>query len=257
MIPSGATPDWSESVRVEGSPERERFLEAHLDSVRYTALRIAGRLPASVDAEDLVHDGVLGLIDAVARFDPARGVPFRAYADARIQGAILDGLRRKDWRPRSVRANQRSLDDAVGRLAGSRGGPAGEEEIAREMGLGIGDYRAMLVGLRSGPLLSLDEFDTGERVPADEGARPDRGVERKDLLEAVAQEIGALPERERRVLELYYHEELNMKEVGAVLGVTESRVCQLHAQAAGRLRSALRARMRPAAPPERRERQRR
>jgi RNA polymerase sigma factor for flagellar operon FliA len=235
---------WFEAAREGDSAERRLFLESHVDLVRYTALRIASRLPASVEIEDLVHDGVVGLLDAAAKYDPSRGVRFRTYAESRVRGAILDGLRHRDWRPRSVRRGQREMDEAVGRLASAKGRAAGEEEIASAMGLDLETYRGLLQDVSAGPILSLEELPAGfDGVAAAESETQGDALERRDLLKALAEELGRLPERERRVMELYYHEELNMKEVGAVLGITESRVCQLHAQAASRLRVALKARL--------------
>lgn len=243
---------WSESARSGDSAERRRFVESHVDLVRYLALRLAARLPASVEVDDLVQDGVVGLLDAVEKFDPARGVRFRTYAESRVRGAILDGLRRRDWRPRSLRREMRELDEAVGRLSASAGGPAGEEEIAAEMGIDLDAYRALQRDLHAGPLLALDDLAAGTDEPAaDPSEEPGGLFDRRELLAVVAEEVERIPERERLVLSLYYHEGLHMKEIGGVLGVTESRVCQLHAQAAARLRVAIAARMRaPAAPEE-------
>jgi RNA polymerase sigma factor for flagellar operon FliA len=235
---------WSEAVREASGPERAQFLESHLDLVRHVALRISARLPASVELDDLVHDGVVGLLDAAERFDPFRSVRFRTYAESRIRGAILDGLRAKDWRPRSVRHLKRSLDAAIGELAATHGRAASEEEIARAMGVGLEEYRALLADLSAGALLSIDDLPPAtDPVSTDGTERPDRVLEHADLVESLGEEIARLPERERNVLALYYHEGLNMKEVGAVLGITESRVCQLHSQAASRLRAALATRL--------------
>jgi RNA polymerase sigma factor for flagellar operon FliA len=246
---------WSESVRSSGTVVRQRFVESHLDVVRYLALRIAARLPASVELDDLVHDGIVGLLDAVEKYDARRGVRFRTYAEARVRGAIIDGLRHKDWCPRSVRRGQREMDEIVGTLQTVHGRPATEEEIAGAMNLDLEDFRNLLRDLSSGALLSLDEMPSGaELAVAPESDLPHGRLERRELTDAIAAELRELPERERRVVELYYHEGMNMKEVGLALGVTESRVCQLHAQAASRLRVGLRKRLhvsaRPAAPPQ-------
>lgn len=237
-------PAWSETVRSSNSRERERFVEAHLEIVRYLALRIASRLPASVEVDDLVHDGIVGLLDAVNKFDPKRNVRFRTYAESRVRGAILDGLRHRDWRPRSIRRGQRELDEAVIQLSTRHGRAATDEEIASEMGLDMETFRALLKDLSSGPLLSLEDLAPGtDPTVAVEASHPHGRLEKQQLVAALAEELVRLPERERRVMELYYHEGLNMKEVGAVLGVTESRVCQVHAQAAARLRGALEVRL--------------
>ena len=235
---------WSEQVRDISSPERDRFLESHIDLVRYLALRISTRLPSSVDVEDLVHDGILGLLDAVDKYKPERGVRFRTYAESRVRGSILDGLRQKDWRPRSVRSLQRNIDATVGELSTRHHRAATEEEIAMALGLNISAYRDLLRNVSVGPILSLEDLPSGlDQSPDNENSQPDAPLEKKDLIRVLAEEISNIPERERRVIELYYHESMNMKEVGAVLGITESRVCQLHSQAASRLRTALHKRL--------------
>ena len=236
---------WTEAVRDPASADRARFLESHIDLVKYLASRMASRLPASVEIEDLVNDGVLGLLDAVEKYDGQRGVRFRTYAESRIRGAILDGLRKKDWRPRSVRHLRRRLDETMNRLASTLRRAPTEDEIAAAMELDLPAYRSLLKDSATGPLLSLEDLPPGsDPAETDDSCQPHNQLERRDLLVALAEEVVRIPERERRVLELYYHEGLNMKEVGAVLGITESRVCQLHSQAASRLRTALRKRTR-------------
>jgi RNA polymerase sigma factor for flagellar operon FliA len=236
---------WTEAVREGNGSERERFLRSHLDLVRYLALRIASRLPASVEVDDLVHDGIVGLIDAAHKFDAARGVRFRTYAEARVRGAILDGLRQKDWIPRSVRRGRRLMDETLVRISTDRGRAASEEEIADGMGLDLESYRGLLKDASAGPLLSLEDLTAeGETVIDDGEAEAHAQIESRELTEALADELLRLPESERRVMDLYYRAGLTMKEVGAVLSVTESRVCQLHAQAAPRLRVALQKRLR-------------
>lgn len=235
---------WSRDVRELDSPVRARFIEAHLDLVRYLALRIISRVPSSVEIDDLVNEGIVGLLDAIDKFDPARKVRFRTYAEARVRGAMLDSLRQKDWRPRSVRVMQRDMDRTVGKLNSVHGRPATEEEIADAMGLPMEAFRQLLQNLQYGPMFSLEDLPANVRPTlASTDQQPDEPLARKELIDALAEEIRRLPERERRVVELYYHEGLNMKEVGAVLGVTESRVCQLNSQAAARLRAALESRL--------------
>jgi RNA polymerase sigma factor for flagellar operon FliA len=231
---------WTEAVRDARSPERPRFLESYLNVVRAVAQQIFSRLPASVELEDLIHDGILGLLDATEKFDPSRGTRFSTYAETRVRGAILDGLRQKDWRPRSVRRGRRELDETITQLQTTFGRPATEEEIAASMGLSLDAYRDLLLETSAGPLLSLEELPRGsDPTVTTEGLLPHGSLERRQMVEVLAEQVDLLPERERKVMELYYHEGLNMKEVGAVLGVTESRVCQLHSQAASRLRVAL------------------
>jgi RNA polymerase sigma factor for flagellar operon FliA len=234
---------WSEQVRRRDGPERRRFVGAHLDLVRYLALRIASRLPSSVEVEDLIHDGIVGLLDAVEKFDPARNVRFRTYAEARVRGAILDGLRRKDWAPRSVRRGQRELDAAIDEVASKQGRAATEDEIASALNLDVETYRSMLQIVSGGSLVPLEELPERAEPSVGEAHLPHHHLERRELIDALSEEIVRLPDRERRVVEFYYHEGLNMKEIGAALGVTESRVCQIHSQAAARLRVALGARL--------------
>ena len=232
---------WSDDVRRQDSEERARFIESHVDLVRYLALRINSRIPVALDMDDLVHEGIVGLLDAVERFDPSRGASFKTYAEARVRGAMLDSLRQKDWRPRSIRVMQRDLDVVVRRLSSTHGRAATEEEIADGMGMDIDALRRLLEHTRSGPMLSLHELPaSSEPIVKSEDQLPHELLEKRDMIQALSRSIEKLPERERRVLELYYHEGMNMKEVGAVLGVTESRVCQLHGQAAARLRGLLR-----------------
>lgn len=237
------------------SDERERLVESHLDLVRALATRIAARLPSHVEIEDLVHDGVLGLLDAADRYDPMRNARFLAYAEPRVRGAILDGLRRRDWRPRSVRRDQRILEETRARLSQGRGRAVTTEDIAAAMGLDLETYRALLADLGAGKLVSLEDLaPESDPVVGSEALLPHRRLERLDFERALAQEIANLPEKERRVLDLYYRAGLKMKEVGARLGVTESRVCQIHARAASRLRRALIARLHAAAARPRRTR---
>lgn len=236
---------WDDSLRDGDAARRDAFLESHIDLVKYLALRVASRLPSTVDVEDLVHDGVIGLLDAFSKYDGGRGVRFRTYAESRVRGAILDGLRRKDWRPRSVRLMQRDLEATVGMISSVHGRKATEEEIAQAMGLDMKTYRELLQDLNVGPILSLEDLPAGADPLAGGGTpNPDACLEKRELIAGLAEELRQLPERERQVMELYYHEELNMREIGGVLGVTESRVCQLHAQAAARLRAGLRTRLR-------------
>lgn len=235
--------EWSEFVCIEGSAERDRFIESNVDLVRYVALRIAPRLPGSVDLEDLVHDGILGLLDAVNKFSPDRGVKFRTYAERRVRGAIIDGLRKKDWQPRALRRNRRELDATRMRLASQFGREPSEEEVCEAMGFSLDQLHQLLREISTGALIALEDYTEPLAVNVSDGAAPHVALEQKQFAEALAEAIKQLPERELKVLELYYHEGLNMKEVGAVLGVTESRVCQLHTQAAARLRSMLHERM--------------
>jgi RNA polymerase sigma factor for flagellar operon FliA len=226
--------------------EQERLLLEHLPIVRFLARRIHERLPQHVDIEDLVSAGVVGLMDAFTKFDPAKKVQFRSYAQFRIRGAILDSLRTLDWSPRDLRRKGRAAEEAVRVLTARLGRSPGELEIAAEMGVSLEEYQSLLgdlKGLEIGTLHVEHNEDSGEEELAYVPGRPEedplfcclRGELQKKLTEA----IECLPERERLVMTLYYFEELTMREIGLALSVVESRVSQIHASAVVHLRAAL------------------
>ena len=225
--------------------ERERFILEYTPLVRRIAQRIAVRLPPHLDLEDLINSGVLGLMDAIQKFDPHRKVTFRTYAEFRIRGAILDELRSRDYLPRSVREKANRLEEACARLESELGRPGTEEELAEALGLGLEAYQHLLQ--RAGPIsfLHLEDCpglsDASEETLADLLLDPSANdplvqLELTELKHILAQEIERLSEREKLVLSMYYLEELTLKEIGEVMEVTESRVCQLHSQAVLRLR---------------------
>jgi RNA polymerase sigma factor for flagellar operon FliA len=231
------TVEWSAAARVVGSEARDRLLVAHTGLVRYLAHRIGSRLAGPIDFDDLVGDGILGLMEAIDRFDPAHGVLFKTYAESRIRGAILDGVRSRDWAPRSLRRAARRLETAIVEVERRTRRTAQDEEIAAELAISVDELHALYQqahGVRLGhmPCGEDDGID-----PADTGASPLFHVEEKERREVLAQEIDHLPERERMVLSLYYERGLTLKEIGAVLDVTESRVCQIHTRAVSRLRA--------------------
>jgi RNA polymerase sigma factor for flagellar operon FliA len=239
-----AYPETSMSARF--TPEEERIMIEHLPIVRYIARRIHERLPQHVEMEELVSAGVLGLMDAFQKFDPAKKVQFRSYAQFRIRGAILDSLRTLDWSPRDLRRKGRAIEQAMRTLTARLGRSPSEQEIAGELRMKLGDYQQLLgdlKGLEIGTLHLERSEDSGEEELAYVPNRPEddplfrclQGEMRQRLAEA----IGNLPERERLVMTLYYYEELTMKEIGLTLGVVESRVSQIHASAVLRLRSML------------------
>jgi RNA polymerase sigma factor for flagellar operon FliA len=224
--------------------ERNALVEANLPQVKFIAERMAAKLPPSVDRDDLIGAGVLGLMDAVDKFDPARGVQFKTYAELRVRGAILDSLRSLDWAPRSMRHRGREVEAAYHQIEQERGRAAQEDEVATRLGLSAAEFSTLLNELRGLTLMGLEADDEDSefqapQIPDDLERGPlalyERGESRSHLIAA----IDRLPDRERQVVALYYLEELTMKEVGAVLGVTESRVSQLHTQAVLRLRAAL------------------
>jgi RNA polymerase sigma factor for flagellar operon FliA len=229
------------------SGEQERVLLEHLPIVRFLARRIHERLPQHVDIEDLVSAGVVGLMDAFAKFDPDKKVQFRSYAQFRIRGAILDSLRTLDWSPRELRRKGRAVEEAIRTLTARHGFAPGESEVATELGLGLEEYQQLLgdlKGLEIGTLHMERNEDSGEEELAYVPGRPDEDplfrCLRGELEDRLADAIAHLPDRERLVMTLYYYEEMTMREIGLALGVVESRVSQVHASAVAHLRSALR-----------------
>jgi RNA polymerase sigma factor FliA len=214
---------------------RDALVEAHLPQVKFIAERLAAKLPPSVELDDLIGAGVVGLLDAVEKFDPARGVQFKTYAELRVRGAMLDCLRALDWAPRALRQRAREVEAAYRQLEQKYGRPAEEEEIAAVLAISVADYRDLLNELQG-----LTEGDAlVNRIPDDVSRTPLALYERAEGQTTLIAAIDRLPARERQVVALYYLEELTMKEVGAVLGITESRVSQLHTQAVLRLRASL------------------
>ena len=228
------------------SSDEERVLLEHLPIVRFLARRIHERLPHHVDIEDLVSAGVVGLMDAFQKFDPAKKVQFRSYAQFRIRGAILDSLRTLDWSPRELRRKGRAVEEAIHTLTARLGRAPGEAEIAGEMRLDLEEYQQLLgdlKGLEIGTLHVERNEDSGEEELAYVPGRPDEDplfrCLRGELEDRLADAIAHLPNRERLVMTLYYYEEMTMREIGLALGVVESRVSQIHASAVAHLRSAL------------------
>lgn len=226
--------------------EREMLLMEHLPTVRYVARRIHERLPQHVDLEDLVSAGVVGLIDALSKFDRSKKVQFKSYAQFRIRGAILDSLRTLDWSPRELRRKGRAVEEAIRAVTQRVGRAPLEQEIAQEMNLGLADYQQLLgelKGLEIGSLHIERSEDSGDEelayVPGSPEEDPLFRCLKGEMKQRLADAIDELPEKERMVLTLYYYEELTMKEIGLTLGVVESRVSQIHSSAVVRLRAAL------------------
>ena len=228
------------------SAEQERVLLDHLPMVRFLARRIHERLPQHVEIEDMISAGVLGLLDAFAKFDPKKKVQFRSYAQFRIRGAILDSLRTLDWGPRELRRKGRAIEEAVRVVTARLGHTPGEAEVAAEMGLQLNEYQQLLgdlKGLEIGALNMERNEDSGEEELAYVPGRPEDDplfcCLRGELEDRLSEAIARLPDRERLVMTLYYYEEMTMREIGLALGVVESRVSQVHSSAVVHLRVAL------------------
>lgn len=250
MAPSRPNPYANQEKQAPPSlEERNRIVEDHLPLVHFVATRLAGRLPNHVERDDLVNSGVIGLIDAVEKFDPGRQIKFKTYAEFRVKGAMLDELRRQDWLPRSTRQKATRLEKAYHTLEQELGRPPGEEEVMDYLELDADKFYALLAEAGGLQLLSLDEVQKQEDQEHDrnllefladpEAVDPAEALNLDQVYQLVADGIDQLPKKEGLVLSLYYNEELTMKEIGEILSVTESRVCQLHTQAILRLRGRL------------------
>lgn len=225
----------------QGRIKQSELMTEYMPLVRRQALTLQVRLPASIELDDLIQAGMMGLLEALGRFDATQGATFSTFASQRIRGAMVDELRTRDWLPRSVRRSARAVDETVRRLEQSLGRPPEETEIADAMDMPLGDYQQLLHDTNSGQLLPFEELvaDGSEPHNREAVSSPFDHLLDSQQRETLVAAIEALPEREKLLMALYYQEELNLKEVGAVLGVTESRVSQLHSQAVSRLRAKL------------------
>jgi RNA polymerase sigma factor FliA len=232
----------------KGQLDLNSMLKQYRPLVRRLAHQMIAKLPANVELDDLIQVGMIGLTDALSRFDAAQGVQFETFATQRIRGAMLDELRGNDWMSRGSRRQQREIETAVHRLEQKLGRAPAESEIAAEMGLTLGDYQELLGKVRGTQLVYLEDMsgDEGDndyldRHVGDETANPLAQLQDQRMREALVAAIKSLPEREQYVMSMYYEHDMNLKEIAAVLKVTESRVCQLHSQCVARLRVKLRA----------------
>ncbi|WP_194756438.1 RNA polymerase sigma factor FliA [Aliidiomarina indica] len=224
----------------QGKLNRDAVIQQYYPTVRRQALSLQVRLPAGVDLDDLIQAGLEGLLDALTRFDASAGVAFSTFAHQRIRGSMIDELRSRDWLPRSVRRSGREVEACVRRLEQQLGRPPEEREIADALGMELADYYKLLNDTNNGLVLSYDEVVTdqsGDSEDRNNDWSPAEALFSEERRSHITEAIGALPEKEKLVMALYYQEELNLKEIGAVLGVTESRVSQLHSQAIKRIRS--------------------
>lgn len=228
--------------------EREELIREYTPLIKFIAQKIAIRLPSNIELDDLISSGVIGLMDAIEKYDPTRDNKFKTYAEFRIRGAILDELRAQDWVPRSVRDKAKLLDRTVSDLEASLGRQASDEEVAAKLNMTLEEFFELVNQVRPVSVLSIDEIASFSNVDKKslmslledvKVANPFIQLNLKSVKDVITGAIEELPERQRLVLSLYYYEDLNLKEIGKVLRVTESRVSQLHAQAISRLRQKL------------------
>ena len=232
------------------SENMEQVILEYSPMIKYVANRIALRLPSHIEVDDLISVGVMGLIDAIEKYDPTRGAKFKTYAEFRVRGSILDELRALDWVPRSIRQKAANVDAVSHKLQARFGRPPEDEEVAAEMGVSLEQFFATLNETKSMPLISLEDLgiakESGERqsllecLAGKSDVDPQTQLRLTELKSIIAKAIDSLPEKERLMISLYYYEELTMREIGEVLGITESRVSQIHSKAVFRLRTKLR-----------------
>ncbi len=240
---------WEEYVKTQNPVIRDKFIRQYMALVKYVAGKVSVGLPNSVEYEDLVGFGQFGLLDAIKKYDPAKGVKFKTYAVTRIRGAIFDELRQLDWVPRSVRQKSREIEDAICELESKLGRSATDSEVASSLNMSEEEYHRTLMRVSGTSILSLndvwnssddsDSMSIGDTVESPASLNPEMIAEREAIKKVIVEAIQELPEKEKMVIVLYYHEELTFKEIGEVLEVSESRISQLHTKANLRLRAKL------------------
>jgi RNA polymerase sigma factor for flagellar operon FliA len=229
----------------QGALDKEQLVSRYAPLVKRIAYHLMAKLPASVLADDLIQNGMLGLLDAIGRYEEGMGAQFETYAVQRVRGAMLDGLRENDWMPRGVRREMRRVEGAIQKLEHSNGRPPSETELAAALEMPLADYQKLLQDARGHQLIYLEDLSAGDdenyldRNLAGPAPDPLEALEDAGVRRALVKAIENLPEREKMMMALYYEEDLNLREIGEVLGVTESRVCQLHSQAIARLRASV------------------
>lgn len=232
----------------QGTIDKNQQIDQYIPLVRRLAHHLIAKLPASVQIDDLVQAGLIGLMDAISKFEEGQGAQFETYASQRIRGSMLDELRQADWMPRSVRQSQRKIESAIVRAEQKLGRSPTESEVAEVLGMSLDEYQTMLFESKGAQLVFYDDYaDDGDgegyldrQLDGDEESDPMAVLGDARFREALIEQIENLPEREKMLMGLYYEQELNFREIAAVLGVTESRVCQLHTQAVTRLRTKMR-----------------
>lgn len=240
---------WLEYKKTRSPQLRDKFIRQYMTLVKYVAGKLAVGMPGSVEFDDLVGFGQFGLLDAIEKFDPGKNVKFKTYAVTRIRGAIFDELRQLDWVPRSVRQKSREIEDTIVDLESKLGRTATDAEIAEKMGVSEAEYQQTVMKVSGTSVLSLndvwysgndnDHMSIGDSIESPSSLNPDVIVEREEIRKVIVEAINELPEKEKMVIVLYYHEDLTFKEIGQVLEVSESRISQLHTRANLRLRAKL------------------
>lgn len=240
---------WLEFRKTRSPALRDAFIRQYMPLVKYVAGKISVGMPGNVEFDDLVGCGQFGLLDAINKFDPDKNVKFKTYAVTRIRGAIFDELRQLDWVPRSVRQKSREIEDAIVQLEARLGRTASDAEIATSMGVSEAEYQQTILKVSGTSMISLNELwgsgdesdniSIGDTIESPASLNPDVIVERDEIKRVITEAINELPEKEKMVLVLYYHEDLTFKEIGQVLNVSESRISQLHTKANLRLRAKL------------------
>lgn len=223
--------------------QRDEMVRQHADLVKRIAHHLKGRLPASVQVDDLIQAGMIGLLEALKNYDQSKGAAFETYAGIRIRGAMLDELRRGDWSPRSVHQQSRKVADAIQSIEQETGRDAHDAEVAKKLEMSLVDYHHLIASLNAGKIIGIEDLGISEDAMTgswqDNEETPYHEINREQFQKTLAHCISNLPERESLVLSLYYDEELNLREIGEVLDVSESRVCQIHSQAMHRLKAKL------------------
>ncbi|MGL4370566.1 MAG: RNA polymerase sigma factor WhiG [Spirochaetota bacterium] len=242
---------WRRLVKSKGEDMelRDYFVMKYSPLVKYVAGKVSMGMPQSIEFDDLVSYGTFGLIDAISKYDPDRGIKFKTYAMTRVRGAIFDELRSIDWIPRSIRQAAKKIEQAIAELENKLGRTVEDDEIAHELGISMDEFQSTLNKVSGTSMLSLndiwflgddsDELSILETLEAPDNMNPDVLIEKEEIKEFIVDAIKKLPDKERKVIVLYYYEDLTLKEIGQVLEVTESRVSQLHTKAIMRLRGRL------------------
>jgi RNA polymerase sigma factor for flagellar operon FliA len=239
------------AYRKQEVDEREKIIEEFLPIIKHLAFKVSRGFDDDGITEDLISSGVLGLLEAMEKFDPGRGIKLNTFAYLRIRGAMIDELRKRDWFPRSARTKAKKLEEVIRKLEARLGRYPREEEVAEELKVDLDDYLIMLKDYGSLSILSIEDIsevsgmdrDGLIRYVMEDGASPEKCAEMNELEALLGHEIDRLPEKQKLVLSLYYYEDMNMKEIAEVLGITEARISQIHSQAVLSLRTFLKKRL--------------